>query len=379
MAIVEERGLFWWADDPVVAQQITPNSAVAGLLKIDNNGTISLELDGNLPSEHGPMSAMVQRELPANKRIRGLLKVSGQHVLLTGLRGNGGRMRSNGISYERYISSACLVSEREPVSDKLKFKRIKIPLSGYEEWLRLRAVKVKQTRRMVTAKYKRLKDVNYQLADGSLTIQFDLSDLSSNSTFGAEISMKETASASLRFTIALDLEGIQTQFQLFEDLLILLTTADYALDWPWIGLTKKAMCRFYFRKLRDRASGVAPRYSECVANFTQLHDSFGSMWETWRRKREQLGPGLYLYLGTRRGMSLYVEHRFVNLIWGIEAFHRRKYPASTTDPLKQKVDRILGQITAKKDKKWLSKRLENAHEPSLSERIFKQSARSLWD
>jgi ApeA N-terminal domain 1 len=370
MAILEGRGLFWWADDPIPANQFAPSSCVSGLLKIDNDGSSSLELDGYLPSEHGPMSAMVQRELPAGKHIRGLLKGSGQHILLVGLIRNGGQMRSNGISYERYVASTCLVSERGPIAGKLVFKQLIVPLSGYEEWLRLGAIKVRRTRRMVSAKYKWPKEASYRLADGSLTVDFELGGQSSLTMSGTEVSMKETASASLQFPKPLDLDGIKTQYQLFEDLLILLTSTDYALDWPWVALTKQSRCRLYFRKVGDHTVGTAPKYFECVTNFVQLRDSLGSIWEAWRNKREELGPGLYLYLGTRRGIPLYVEHRFVNLVWGLEAFHRRKYTASQTAPLKQKIDRILEQIGKNKDKKWLAKKLENAHEPSLGERIF---------
>jgi hypothetical protein len=370
MAILEGRGLFWWGDDPIPEQQIAPNSCVSGLLKIDNDGSSSLELDGYLPSEHGPMAAMVQREFPADKCIRGLLKGSAQHILLVGLIRNGGQMKSNGISYERYIAFTCLVSESGAVASKLIFKQLIIPLSGYEEWLRLNAIKVVRTRRTVSVKYKWPKDANYRLTDGSLTIDFELDGQSSGALSGAEVSMKETASASLRFSKPLDLDSIKTQYQLFEDLLILLTSTDYALDWPSVALTKETRYRLYFRKLGDRAVGTAPKYFECVTNFLQLRNTFGSIWEAWRSKREELGPGLYLYLGTRRGIPLYVEHRFVNLVWGIEAFHRRKYTTSPTAALTEKVQRILGQISDTRDRKWLSKKLENAHEPSLGERIF---------
>jgi ApeA N-terminal domain 1 len=222
MAILEGRGLFWWADEPVPVNHIAPNSCVSGLLKINNDGSSSLELDGYLPSQHGPMAAIVQRELPADKCIRGLLKGSGDHVLLVGLIHNGGQMKSRGISYERYIASTCLVSESEPVAGKLIFKQLIVPLSGYEEWLRLGAIKVVRTRRTVSAKYKWPKKAAYRLADGSLTIEFDLGGKAPFAS-GTEVSMKETAAASLRFTKALDLDGIKTQYQLFEDLLILLT------------------------------------------------------------------------------------------------------------------------------------------------------------
>jgi hypothetical protein len=231
MAILEGRGLFWWADDPTPAQQFAPNSSVAGLLKIDNDGSSSLELDGYLPSEHGgPMSALEHSELPADKCIRGLLKGSGQHILLVGLIQSGGQLTSNGISYNQYVASTCLVSENEPVAANLAFKRLIVPLSGYEEWLKLRTIKTVRTKRTVSVKYKLPKKAYYRLSDGSLTIDFGL-----RGRFGTEVSMKETASAHLKFAKPLDLDGMKTCYQIFADLLLLLTSTDYALDWPWVA------------------------------------------------------------------------------------------------------------------------------------------------
>ncbi len=240
MAIIEGRGLFWWGDDPIPEEQFAPKSCVSGLLTIDNDGSSSLELDGYLPSEHGPMALMVQSELPADKCIRGLFKGSGQHILLVGLVRSGGQMQSNGISYERYIAFTCLVSESGPVAAKLSFKQLIVALSGYEEWLGLRALKVVRTRRTVSAKYKRPKRLHYHLNDGSLSIAFELDGQYSGNLFSNKVSMKETASASLRFAKPLDLDRIKTQYQHLEDLLLLLTSTEYGLDWPSVLVTKKS-------------------------------------------------------------------------------------------------------------------------------------------
>lgn len=67
-------------------------------------------------------------------------------------------------------------------------------------------------------------------------------------------------------------------------------------------------------------------------------------------------------------MAMYIEHRFVNLIWGLEAFHRKKGGGSTA--VAAKVNRILDRIDDGNDKRWLAKRLEHAHEPSLEQRLF---------
>lgn len=367
---MDGRGLFWWADDPIPKGQFAPNSCVAGLLKIENDGSTSLELDGFLPSKHGPMAAMAQEEVSKDKRIRGLLKGSGQHMLLGGLVRNGGQMRSNGISYERYMASACLVSEFGPALSKMSFRKLVIPLSGYEEWLRLKALEVGRTRRTVSVKYKRPKNSKYDLADGSLTIEFDIDGQSTGGMFGKSVSLKETAAAVFRLKKPIDLDAVQMIYQLFEDFLVLLTSKEYGLDWPSVASNSKSQYRVYYRRLgADRSSRTPPQSIDCIVNFDQLRDSLGTVWETWRSKREQLGPGLYLYLGTRRGLQMYVEHRFVNLVWGLEALHRKKHTTNQSTPLKKKIERILEQVEKSKDRDWLCKKLENAHEPSLGERI----------
>lgn len=68
-------------------------------------------------------------------------------------------------------------------------------------------------------------------------------------------------------------------------------------------------------------------------------------------------------------MNLYSEHRFVNLIWGIEAFHRKRNSSEPTKAFMEKIGRIVSQISDKHDAKWLSGRLKHAHEPSLANRI----------
>ncbi|MDA9393123.1 hypothetical protein WN73_21680 [Bradyrhizobium sp. CCBAU 45394] len=78
-----------------------------------------------------------------------------------------------------------------------------------------------------------------------------------------------------------------------------------------------------------------------------MRDAFGDIWSNWKQKREEFGPGFYLYLGTRRGLSLYPEHRFVNLIWGIEAFHRTEYAADAKASFERKMRTYITAYAAK--------------------------------
>ena len=123
-------------------------------------------------------------------------------------------------------------------------------------------------------------------------------------------------------------------------------------------------------KSESKAVSPPPVVHECITNFIQLRDRFGDIWSEWKKKRETYGPGFYLYLGTRRGVRLYVENRFANLVFGLEAFHRRKYPPSEGTKLDAKIKRILAGVSRPRDKKWLEDVLDRTREPPLGQRLF---------
>jgi ApeA-like protein len=255
MAILEERGLFWWADEAIPEKQFAPESCIPGLLIISDDGQTRLELDGYFPSEHGPMTPMMRHGRLIDKHIQGLLKTSTKRVLLTGLRGDGGKFSSNSVSYERYVAGQCQVSDglaKLPVTDS--FKEILVPLAGFEEWLRLSAIKVTSTKRMVSVKYNRPKNADYSSAEGKLSIHFESAVDSPGAVVETAVSLRQTASVVLRFIKPLALEDLIAQYKLLEDLLLILTGSDYRLDWPWIATGKIPQYRLYFQKSGSNAA-----------------------------------------------------------------------------------------------------------------------------
>jgi hypothetical protein len=372
MTILEERGLFWWADEIVPETQFAPDSCIPGFVIIGDDGQSRLELDGYFPSPHGPMTPMVRQGQLIGKDIQGLLKTSNKRVILSGLTGNGGQFKSNGVSYERYIAKQCLVADGsvDPAAMHT-FKEIIVPLAGFEEWLRLTGIKVASSERTVSIKYKQPKGAVYPFAGGKLVIQVESELSSSGNIFGQALSLKETASMSFRFREYLALKDLIAQYKMLEDLILLLTGSDHPLAWPWVASGQHARYRLYFPKIGIKAASSPPAAHECVTSFVQLQERFGDIWSDWKKKREAFGPGFYLYLGTRRGSGQYIESRFVNLIFGLEAFHRKKYPSSGTTKLDAKIERILAQISLAKDKRWLAEILERIKDqPPLGQRLY---------
>jgi hypothetical protein len=318
------------------------------------------------------MSAVMRREEPEPRYIQGILKQNGQRVLLLGVMKSGGHFSTYGISYEKFSAMNCLVGNKAIPTDSLPltFVELEVALEGFEEWFRLGSIETVADESKLSATYSKPDDAVYASDDGTLSIQFRIDGAYPGTHRGDKLSLKELPSAVWSPTRASQLEEMQTEYGLLEDLLILLTDSDYCLDWPVVSPTKDIHYKWYFLRHKGRATVAAPEYFECWTNFIQLREQFGSIWASWKQKREEFGAGFYLYLGTRRGLKMYEEHRFVNLVWGIEAFHRVKMPPPDATRLSEKIERIVNQVAGEKDKKWLSSRLRLAHEPSLAQRIF---------
>jgi hypothetical protein len=369
MSVLEQRGVFWWHDEAIPNGLLAPDSYIAGLLRVDESGRPVLELDGYLSNPDGPMAAMNRK--PVGRNIQGVLKGTGERVLLCDLIRNGGQFTTNGISFERFNAVHCLIcrGDFKSGSDAPLFDTLTIPLSGFEEWLRLGVIKVEETADTIMASYRTPDDIMYPGEGGTLSLVLDVDVDRTGMLATHAYSLKQSAYARLSLNTASTLSDLAVQFRMFEDLLKVLTGFDYELSWPSLTLPGGSQCRWYFQRMKNAEATEAPSHYNTITNFTELRDAFGTIWARWRAMREEFGPGFYLYLGTRRGMAMYVEHRFVNLVWGLEAFHRKKV-GGNSEALAAKVKRILDKIDSAKDKRWLAKRLETAHEPSLEQRLF---------
>jgi hypothetical protein len=110
-------------------------------------------------------------------------------------------------------------------------------------------------------------------------------------------------------------------------------------------------------------------------SFQKVREVFGALFKNWLSGSESYGAGYYLYVSSLRNPHHYSEHRFVNLVWGVEALHRKWLAESEASERvvseRKRVERILSLLpNGSKDRKWLSKKLAHAHEPSLETRIL---------
>lgn len=373
--VIKEIGYFWWRNELVAEGEIAPDTAVAGELTVTGDGNIRLELHGFLPSDDHPMSRMLGGTGEVAPDIQGRLKNKSEHVLLTDVFTCGGRVAFGGISYESYGADICLIGGHPFPQTKgsLAFDGFSVPLTGYEEWLCLSSIEAYRTNRTLKLKHRVQKNIIYKLeGGGSLSIDFDLFGPVFGRVVRHSFEVKEKFGLSYLPGKKASVGSLRKDYLSISDLFLVLTGSDYSMEWPFIRLGRTAKNSHMYRAFfpRPRSTAPSPTRHDCWLTFPTIREDFAILFQQWQRKRDELGPGMSLYLGTRRGIELYVEHRFVNLIWGLESLHRTITKDQPPTPLESKVERIISQVQKSSDRKWLRGKLEHSAEPSLAERLF---------
>ncbi|WP_432239569.1 HEPN domain-containing protein [Herbaspirillum robiniae] len=370
--IFEEQGHFWWADEPILPGNFAPENHVTGRFSIEENGTCHLELDGILPGEANRSARIFsgsRQHVP--RAIQGITKLTGHRVLLIDAIPNGGAFNSSRFSYERYMATMCLVG-KSPFPKRLsplRFSRFDINFSGFEEWLQLGAIQASRTNRTLSLKSKNVKDIDFNIPIGKLTISHYNELPESGSLYLSQLTLKETNVISIKPNKAISPENVRSEFSALQDLMILLAETHYSLSWPMVRISRtKSEFKFYFRRITS--SATAPRFYDMPTSFSQIHEKFGDIFSTWLDKRERFGAGFFAYISTHRDIELYAESRFMSLVQGLETYHRTKSPDSLENrKLQEKVSRIVGDIKLEKDKRWLQNMLRHAAEPRLNQRL----------
>lgn len=373
---IKEVGYFWWSSDPIPEGYSVPDSAIAGDLMITYDGQITLELHGYLESSEHPMSRILMGSGNSCDDIQGRLKNKSEHVLLENVYTQGGRASFGGISYESYGAESCLIGASPfpaATKGKVEFDGFSVPLVGYEEWLCLNSIKTVRTKRRLVASHSTQKNIKYSLDDGStISIVFDLFGPAFGEQKNHSISIAEQVDLKYLSKTKKTTAELAKSFSSISDFFLVVTGSNYSMEWPslMLGRTRNRMRTYKVYFARSRKSTAPPARHNSWLVFPVIRDTFGKLFQQWQNKREELGPGMSLYLGTRRGVELYVEHRFVNLIWGLESLHRTITKDMPPTKLELKAERIIEQIQAPKDRKWLRGKLEHSAEPSLRERLI---------
>jgi len=100
-----------------------------------------------------------------------------------------------------------------------------------------------------------------------------------------------------------------------------------------------------------------------LLSYKDIADTSQKIFENWFTKYEFLYPVLKIYFDTIYNPHLYDYTAFLNLIFALEIYHKRKNPSAPqiVKRFRDKIDKLLPQIQDKNDreqlKSWLEKKM----------------------
>ena len=394
--IREMHGYFWWLGEGAPEGRFAPANAVPGTLTIFKDGLAKLTLTGSLiQSNFLQLDAETKRHADthldalAGKTIAGKVDDDRRCVYLQQVvYQEGGRTLDHRLS-EKYRAAICLVGESTtPLSpDLFTFPRLSIELTGVEEWrrydaLRVDTVKTDGERQSQNVSYS-AQQWDYSIGEGTVSLRTDVHCTALNGIGIQKIGFEQHDWIDYAPSNSQSPEELKQEFGYIEELLALLGGSYYALKWPQISTERSSRADAYTLYFyRGTEKTPPPEAWELWTFFPQVRDSFGTIFANWRKKRREHGAGFYLHLAALRNSSMYVEHRFVNLVWGIESLHRSLFPnakgPSSDNAIIKSLLTDLAEHLKPKQAKWLEKQFERSTEPTLQDRIVETFKTLPW-
>ncbi len=370
---ISGRGRFWLADE---GDSMKSELATHGTLTIDGQGTITLHpdlVDWKWGGATDTINSIVTRRFD----IVGHLMDRNQYVRIESAFVRRPQIAHNGWYAEDIGASACLLSDAivPGPGSQACITNLRIPLGPLLAWLQRDMPKTEKTATCYEVRYPISPRQEFSLKSGQLAIE---SDISAIHDFGQRaLTLAHLGWIEFKPGSHMNIEMARKLHSDVEDLLILLTDQEFSLDWPRIQISHldTTGTLYYTRRCPPTVSFSA---FDCWVLFPQIASNFGTVVENWIEMRAKYGPAFHLYLGTRRGGNLWVEHRFVNLVWGLESLYLQSRSPPPKPDLEAKIKRVLGSIGPElksADLRWLKGLLKSSLKPTLAERICEIFAR----
>jgi hypothetical protein len=394
--ILEKRGYFWWHGEKTPKGRFAPPFGVPGILTIREDGRVRLNVtDSLLRRKFLAMTSLNAALLDGNpealkgRSIAGKIDGESRCIYLRNIVHRVLGRSVDGKPSEQFDSDFCLVGDTATTrsAKSLRFSKLSISLTGLEQWMWNDALMVSREKAVGEERSRDVSytaaPIEYSLEDGKLSLRTDFHCTAFEEIKYREISLRQHEWLEYSRTKATTAEALRLEFGHIEEFFAILTGTYYSLDWPLITRTKGGKVETYTLYFwRNMEKSQLPEMSNLWTTFPQMRDIFGALYWNWRKKRRQYGPGFYLYLGALRNVPMYIEHRFVNLIWGIESLHRGMNPKpAESKSLKRKIQGILrkaGHLLNSEERSWLKGQLRNRTEPPLEHRITSTFAGLPW-
>lgn len=367
MEELEFEGL-WWLPE-------TPEARVPGTVGFSPDSGASLDLLDSL-KEPGNQFAALERELVQPEVILGVSS-KGKPVTLWDCWERRKRVNLAGFTKTSFHADVVLVGAHLGSAEEARFKKMSAEYRHLDEWAGISGFGITipedHTAHPMVIEHKRPAPVTATVAGARIAIEIRAALRGSSGLVG-EATIAQRTWASVEYPEGKSFGELSRMLHRFRNLLTLgvgRTVEPLAVR----GVVESDGGPPVEIHYRPAGGGTSPgkkiHRAEMLFVLDDLGEDFERFLGNWFEKTERLGPVYDLYFATAYGSPAYLDDRFLSLVQGVEAYHRRAL--GTLELPEEKHEERLGEVVEaapEAHREWLRGKLAYSNEPSLRKRLL---------
>lgn len=356
----------WWLPE-------TPDAKVPGTLEFSPDSGVSLDLLDSLkkPGDH---FAAFQREMVESELILGFSS-EGRPATLWGCWEKRKRVNLAGFTKTSFHADFALVGAHLGVAEDARFKKMSAEYRHLDEWAGISGFEIKipedHAAHPIVIEHKRPVPVTASVAGARIAVEVRAT-LRETSGLVGEAAIAQRTWMSVEYPEGGSFRELNEALHHLRNFLRL-GVGESVEPLAVRGVTEadeRTSVEIYYKPVGVRYTGKKVHPAEMLFTLGDINEDFGGFLSNWFGKAERLGPVYDLYFATAYGSPAYLDDRFLSLVQGVEAYHRRAL--GTTELSEEAHDRRLGEIVSAapdNHEDWLRGKLAYSNEPSLRKRL----------
>jgi len=365
---IEYKGIWWLPDNP--------QKRISGTLRFAPGKGAILDLTGSF-KDIKDMNKLFKPEI-----ILGT-SAEGKNITLYKCIEVKSTLSIPGLLTSSFDATVVFVGAHFQRGEEIKFKRLSIHYSYLDEWVNISGFDISQGEEEISIKYKLPQPIQTVIGDYKISIDFKRIG-PKQSIVQKEASVKQRAYITIEPLQEKPFEEYdKINYHIQNFLSLGITKPVYPLAIEGMTEVNKQIIgdKPYYPPVQIfyKLPGI-PESSKTLLpynmlfTFKDISNRFEAFLRNWFEKRSLLKPVYDLYFGTLYNPRMYLEHRFLSLIQGIESFHQRTHRGEylSDKDYKDVYDALVNAIPDKVKKDFrdsLKDKLKYANKFSLRKRL----------
>lgn len=274
-----------------------------------------------------------------------------------------------GLETSKYQPNYVLIGHHFKKTEDLVFYTVTARFKNFELWINKYGFDLNANFEIYQVQYALPKQIHFKINDNTKgRINFSFS-----APFRAKI---QKVTIEQKSELIIENNTAKPFLQIIDDLMYFqnfLTLGTFETAYPFsisLVLNETDKVEVFYKPNFNYIENEKKHINDFLFCFADIEENFENIITKWYKLKEEIEPIIYLLLDSFFNKGKFTENRFLNIVQGLETFHRR-FKLNEVRPKKEHQNMIkeILDCVEEPNKAWLSERLHFSNEPTLHNRL----------